>query len=107
MESKSEVTEIIPEVKYDILNSMKPEIMESEVTNYKEYSQFSRKGKQKIFDDSQDIYYRPKLEYKTDKLSLGPKKLIAKNSKNGNLDHQKIFDISFEEEDYLHVKKIR
>jgi hypothetical protein len=84
---------------------MKPEIMESEIEPYVEKTPFVRKGKQKIFDDSQDFFYRPKFEYKTEKLSLGPKKLIAKKSKVGDLDHQKIFDMSFEEENVPVTKK--
>jgi hypothetical protein len=92
-------------VKDDILVSMKPEILESEVTNHVQEIPFIRKGKQKIFDDSQDFYYRPKIEYKTEKLLLGPAKLIAKKSTTGDHDHKKIFDISYEEPDFPIIKK--
>ena len=39
------------------------------------------KNKQRIFDDSQDNYYRPKWEYKVDKMFFGnEKRFVAKKS---------------------------
>ena len=60
--------------------------------------------KEKIFDDSQDIFYRPKIEFMASKMKVGPTKLIKKQSKNEDVNHKNIFDVSFEEEK-VDVKK--
>jgi outer membrane biosynthesis protein TonB len=60
--------------------------------------------KEKIFDDSQDFYYRPKIEYKTNKLTLGPSRMIRVNRETSDYNDTKIFDMTYEEEE-VKVKK--
>lgn len=65
----------------------------------------NKKLRQKIFDDSQDIFYRPKIEYKTHRLIMGPTKFIPKPSKRQDVNDKNIFDISFEEDKVPVIKK--
>ena len=65
----------------------------------------NKKVRQKIFDDSQDIFYRPKIEYKTHRLMMGPAKLVPKPSKRQDINDKNIFDISYEERKVPVIKK--
>ena len=99
---EEDIQEIKPEPEPELESIPQPN---EEVILVSNIVPINKKVRQKIFDDSQDIFYRPKIEYKTHRLMMGPAKLVPKPSKRQDINDKNIFDISYEERKVPVIKK--